>query len=186
MSEWLPCYKDAPRELDIIGHLLVGYGELEFEMCNCVVAVTRDLDLAVKSLFQVRGEKRRIDKADSLTKDQYVANGLGTEHCETMSDMHWCRQIRNQYAHCNWYWTRQEGLCFVDLEGKAKIPAKITSVTDNRATLGLDLLKEQDSFFGYVRRCFWHLDWAYRTETGQQTILDHVRPARVARPPLYK
>jgi hypothetical protein len=43
--------------------------------------------------------------------------------------MDWCRQIRNQYAHCQWYWTAHEGLCFVDLEAVAKQVTPITELT---------------------------------------------------------
>jgi hypothetical protein len=101
--------------------------------------------------------------------------------------MDWCRKIRNQFAHCNWYWTLCEGLCFVDLEAQAKLPDKITSITVNRAMLGLDLLKEQEGFFGFVRYCFWRLASAYHNAVGRQPpSFDYAMPTRMVRPPLHR
>src|SRR6266496_3754104 len=111
----LPSFLRFREEGLIIGRILAGYGELEFEMCDCVFAINNDLDSSIRQLFGRRGELRRIKIAEELMKAQYEAAGLAAPHRAIMEDMDWCRQVRNQYAHCNWYDRENEGLCFIDL-----------------------------------------------------------------------
>ena len=53
-------------EGNIIGRLVVEYGELEWSLCLIVNHVLDDFDLAVKTLYRTRGEGQRIDLADAL------------------------------------------------------------------------------------------------------------------------
>jgi hypothetical protein len=71
--------------------------------------------------------------------------------------MDWCRQIRNQYAHCRWYWTAHEGLCFVDLEAVAKQVTTITELTKNKLPINLFFLQQQWKFFEYEFGTFDYL-----------------------------
>ena len=64
MSTIMPGFDRFPKEGDLIGRLLAGYGELELEMCACLAATTDDLGGAIKKLFGVRGERKRIQQAD--------------------------------------------------------------------------------------------------------------------------
>ena len=56
----MPCFGRFPEEGSIIGRLLAGYGELEFELCRCVAAINDNMDAAIKAMFRVRGEEKRI------------------------------------------------------------------------------------------------------------------------------
>jgi hypothetical protein len=131
-------------------------------MCACVAATTGDLDGAIKKLFGVRGEYKRIKTADLMMKGAYASVGLASKYNRTMKNMNWCRTVRNQYSHCNWYDTTAEGLCFVDLEHTAKLKRKIKSVMAHRHPIDAVLLKWQETYFTYVRECYWHLAEAYR------------------------
>ena len=62
----------AEAEGKIIGSLLAGYGELELEMALCLIAATGNYDASLKALYSVRGEEKRIKKADRMMKVQYV------------------------------------------------------------------------------------------------------------------
>jgi hypothetical protein len=139
----MPCFDRFPREGNIIGRLLAGYGELELEMCACVAAATDDLNGAIKRLFGLRGEYQRIKTANSMMKASYVSVGLASKYDRTMANMDWCRTVRNQYVHCNWYDTTAEGLCFVDLEHTAKLKKKIKSVMAHRYPIDAVLLEQQ-------------------------------------------
>jgi hypothetical protein len=114
----LHCFDPGSAEAEgkIIGSLLAGYGELELEMALCLIAATGNYDASLKALYSVRGEEKRIKKADRMMKVQYVNAKLAIDYKQTISDMQWCRKIRNQYAHSQWYYTPVDGLCFVDLE----------------------------------------------------------------------
>jgi hypothetical protein len=187
MPTIMPCFDRFPKEGDIIGRLLAGYGELELEMCDCVAATTGDLDGAIKGLFGIRGEQRRIQTADKMMRSAYASAGLTSKYRRTIANMHWCRTVRNQYAHCNWYDTAAEGLCFIDLEHTAKLKRKIGSVTAHRYPIDVTLLKRQENYFTYVRQCYWHLAEAFRTARGKvlKGGLLHSWPPRLARPPKH-
>ncbi len=144
----LPSFLRFREEGLIIGRILAGYGELEFEMCDCVFAINNDLDSSIRQLFGRRGELRRIKIAEELMKAQYEAAGLAAPHRAIMEDMDWCRQVRNQYAHCNWYDRENEGLCFIDLEATAKRTiTNATSLIERRHRIDVPLLTEQEAFF---------------------------------------
>jgi hypothetical protein len=183
----MPGFDRHPKEGDLIGRLLAGYGELELEMCACLVATTKDLDGAIKRLFGIRGERRRIDEADAIMKARFASVGLSSKYNPTMKNMDWCRKLRNQYAHCNWYDTTKEGLCFIDLERTAKLRRKIKSVTAHRRPIDVVLLKQQEDYFLYVRQCYWHLAEAYGIAQGKRVsgAPFHSWPARLARPPTH-
>jgi hypothetical protein len=104
MSETImPAFIRFPQEATIIGRLLAGYGDLEFDLCYCVAVARDDFDMAVKSMFRPRGEKQRIDIADSIGRSKYRELKLGTRFEEAIAATHYCRRIRNQYAHCKWH-----------------------------------------------------------------------------------
>lgn len=156
------------KEGVIIGRLLAGYGELELDMCNCVGAATQRLDDAVRALFGVRGERKRIELADSMMRQAYVAVGFEQKYLIAIAGIHWCREVRNQYAHCHWYDTKDEGLCFINLEDAAKrnrnclLPLKLHRIPVNEA-----LLLQQEAYFKHVQKCFWHLEEAYNNLLGK-------------------
>jgi hypothetical protein len=160
----MPCFAEGQAEAEgkVIGKILAGYGELELEMCSCLAAVNSDIDLSIKLLFQVRGEERRIQTADKIMRVSFASAGLGATYCDVIADMGWCRSLRNQYAHSNWYYTQPEGLCIIDLEVLAKQKGPLGFVTTGKKPLSLSLLLEQDAFFAYVKRCFWFLAEKYR------------------------
>jgi hypothetical protein len=188
MPTIMPCFDNCPKEGDIIGRLLAGYGELELEMCDCVAATTDDLDGAIKRLFGRRGEERRIKTADEMMRAHYASAGLASKYDPTIANMHWCRTVRNQYAHCNWYYTAAEGLCFVDLEHTAKLRRKIESVVAHRYPIDVALLKQQENYFTYVRYCYWHLAESCRMARRKKVRRGgplHQWPPLLARPPMH-
>jgi hypothetical protein len=184
----IPAFRHAPEEGKIVGHLLAGYSDLEVEMLNCADLVIGNIDAAIRTLYGTRGEKRRIDAAQNATEAAYIGVGLGSEHAQTMTDMDWCRQIRNQYAHCQWYHTTHEGLCFIDLEDLAKQPGQIIRVTDVRFSVNVDLLSRQEAFFKYVQKCFWYLQEQYRilmAPADRRPTPLWSKPSAMARPPAH-
>jgi hypothetical protein len=191
----MPCFKpgEAYEEGIIIGRLLAGYGEIEMTMCGCLVAVERIFDLPIRTIFGERGAKERIKTARRELQSDYANAGLSAELIEVLSDMEWCRQIRNQYSHCQWYWTAQDGLCFVNLEEVAHQPTMIIDPTANRHPVDVSLLEAQENFFWYVKEFFTHLASAYRTwdqtrvrggAAGPPTLV-YARPPKVTRPPAH-
>ena len=150
----IPAFRDAPNEAIIIGHILAGYSELEVELLGCVMGVNKNnVDQAVRALYKDRGEWRRIENAKTIIGPLYIKAGLQREYAQCISDLDHCRLIRNQYAHCQWYYTASEGLCFIDLEGLAKQPTNIAALTPGRLPVDIVLLSNQEQFFKYVQKC---------------------------------
>jgi hypothetical protein len=58
------------REGDIIGRMILEYGDLEWSLCLLVSHVIGDLDIALKALYRSRGETQRIDIADALIRNR--------------------------------------------------------------------------------------------------------------------
>jgi hypothetical protein len=170
------------KEGGIIGRLLAGYGELELELCDCVIAINDDTDSAIRAMFKDRGEAKRIDSARNFAKAAYDRVGLSSDFLQAAADMHWCRQIRNQYAHCHWYDTPAEGLMFVDLEALAATAGTMGKLMDGRVSIDVSLLREQEAFFSYVQRSFWFVAGEYRLRTGARRDNSFPRVPAVARP----
>jgi hypothetical protein len=191
----MPCFvhkDEAYEEGIIVGRLLASYGEIEMAMCACIIEQTPSFDFAspVRQLFTERGEQKRIRNARTALIAPYQAVNLQKEITKALNDMEWCRRIRNQYAHCQWYWTSHEGLCFVDLEAVAKLSIPITELTKNKLSVTLVLLQAQWEFFEYVFNTFDYLRWEYRKRRNKllgSTRADPVlvEPTKRKRPRLH-
>jgi hypothetical protein len=186
----MPCFVDLqaqkPRpEAIVLGHLLTGYGELEFEMCSCLGAVTGDINDAVRTVFKNRGAEQRIRIATKSMGEKFEEAGLANIFQETMKDMDWCREIRNQFAHCHWYTWTILGMEFVDLEYVAKQTTKARHFAHATKRIDLATLQKQEAFFKYVQKCFWNLTSSYQRWAGSTATHDPARPAKMAQPPKH-
>jgi hypothetical protein len=169
----MPCFQSDQAAIEgrIIGNLLAGYGELELEMCVCLIKVEGQTDLPIREIFSKRGAEERIKRARKLLKAGYANAGLSTDLLEALDDIDHCREIRNQYAHCHWYWTSYEGLCFVNLEELARQTSPIGAVTHNKRPVDIPLLQTQENFFNYVKGCFKNLQDSYQSWNQQRSGL---------------
>jgi hypothetical protein len=188
----MPCFQpnQAFTEGVVLGRILAGYGELELTMCDCLIAIENVFDLPIRDIFGERGAEKRIKIAKKRLLAEYAKASLQTELAETLDDMEWCRLIRNQYAHCSWYWTQQEGLCFVNLEELAKQASTIINLMGNRHPIDEPLLNAQESFLNCVKEGFTHLASAYRAwnqtrAAPRSSIYIFPKPLKIARPLLH-
>ena len=183
----IPAFGRYQKEGMIIGRLLAGYGELELEMCNCVASVGHNPDDAIRALFGVRGEWKRIEKADSMMRSAYVSAGLEQKYVYAIEGIHWCREVRNQYAHCHWYDTKEEGLCFINLEDAAKSRNHLFPLASHRLPTNEPLLLKQEAYFKYTQKCLWHLEEAYKEFEGkkQKGVPLFAWPAEMRKPPRH-
>jgi hypothetical protein len=189
----MPCFEipnQANEEGRIIGLILVGYGELETTLLACLVAADYNVDTPIRALFKDTNAERRVKEAKKLLLQDYTKAGLEAELREALSDLNWCRKIRNQYAHCQWGWTQREGLVFVNLEQLANQPTLIRDIMGSPLYLDLPLLKEQLAFSAYVRECFTYLSQAYQNwdrtlKRAIYPILPAVKPSKRKRPRMH-
>jgi hypothetical protein len=130
----MPCFESlqAEEEGKIIGKILAGYGELEVTVLACLVAVEGQLDQPIRQLFGRMSAERRINLARKRLLPDFTKADLGAEMKEALRDLDWCRELRNQYAHCQWGWTSADGLFFANLEQLADQQDPISNVMDQR------------------------------------------------------
>ena len=145
-------------------------------MLACADGVLGNIDAGVRALYKDRGEAKRIKATRKIIEQPYIRAGLQQQYTVTMDNMEFCKKIRNQYAHCQWYFTRTEGLCFIDLESVATNPAPISLVTGTKYPVDVPLLSDQEAFFKHVQRCFWHLAEEYKNHIGKQKRKNAIFP----------
>lgn len=176
----LPAFWQFAKEGEIIGRMIAGYADLKFELAVCISAVMENRDQAIRTMFRVRGEEQRIQTADALMRPAFESAGLQEPYCEMIADLGWCKRTGNRYAHCHWYDTTADGLCFIDLEAWAKenVPLEL-----KKFRLSVPLLEEQEAYFRYVQRCIWHLTNEQEKLRGRKKLHDlWQRPERLPRP----
>jgi len=155
------------REAAIIGRLLTGYSALEYQLCMCAGMGGSDVGKAITDLFSRRGETRRVKIANGLGGAAYAAAGLGQEFETAIDDILFCVEIRNQYAHCIWHDDLTGRLAFAHMEeiaapnGPGADPINLTFFY-----LDAGLLREQESFFLYVRDNLNYLNYKRRQLVG--------------------
>lgn len=178
----LPIFQRYEKEGAIVGRLLAGYGELEFDFASILAIVINDVDVAYRAMFRARGEEQRLLVADALIRPKFKAIELYTPYCEAYQDLHHCRKIRNQFAHCHWYDDKDEGLCFLNLENTASKPMS-NRIRKNPVDLGL--LKNQEVFFVYVQDCLEYLEEECKRRSGRLSTHSLSPPKRIDRPPKH-
>jgi len=182
----LSAFKKFPGESAIIGRLLAGYSTLELDLMNCVQMGTGNFDTALKRLFRVRGETKRVNTGERLGKEDYRKYRLGTAFGEAIGAMRYCLRVRNQYAHCVWWDDLSGKLAFANLEDAASISATVRDLS-NLPTLYVDveLLNLQEGYFVYVDHLFRWINFERRKRAGALPKNPHSKPSRMTQPPLH-
>lgn len=166
MRRILPAFGRHPEAGSIIGHLVTGYGELEFDLAWCVAWLSGDKDVAFKVMFRAPGEMQRILMADALVRGRLPAGKLRTRFEQAIAAMHHCRKIRNQYAHCNWG-DDGRGLWFVNLEENAARDDDFDLTALTQHVIDLGLLRDQEAYFCFVADCLRWLTFEGQVMAGE-------------------
>jgi hypothetical protein len=183
-----PIHNTFPKEMAVIGRILLDYGELELDLMNCIqVARQYDMNSTLKAMFRIRGEMSRIQIADALGRVPYTTVGLGAEFGELIDAIDHCRKIRNKYAHAYWHDPDMgRALCYVSLEELAEDKDPVNDLT-NLTFFYIDepLLLLQEAYFEYVRELIRYCNYEGRFRSGQLKTQLSSRPAAPAKPPYF-
>lgn len=179
----MPVFHQAAQEAAIIGRLITGYGELEYDLAMCLSRFTHDQDSAFRALFGIRAVRGRLHIADSLIQTPLGKLGLGPQYADAKGAIHRCLSIRNQYAHCHWGEYKNQELYFVNMEKEVEGPKSKSEFTYMR--LSLPLLNEQEDYFSYTQNCFWFL--TYEVDYLRDPIKNHpfLMPKKRPQPNLH-
>jgi hypothetical protein len=183
----VPAFARFPEAARIIGRLLTGYSEIEFQLCACAGMGGRSVTQAIAKVYGNRGQKPRVKVANELGAAGYVSVGLQAEFHEAIEDVLHCLCIRNKFAHCIWHDDNSGKLAFADMEEIAA-PTGPAPDPKNLAHYYLDttVLGEQEAFFIYVKCNLNYLNYYRRQKLGEinrSAILR--RCVKVPRPRLH-
>lgn len=172
------------REGDLIGRLVVEYGELEWTLCLLVSHVAQDLDLAVKTLYRTRGENQRINLADALIRNR-IDPKVKQIYEETIARMRTCLKLRNQYAHSNWLRSGNDQLCYIDIEGLAERNDVVSMDDMTLYQLDMDIIEDQARFFTEVAQNLNYLCMEVQYLNGSTTLtgfhyVQNISPPRMS------
>jgi hypothetical protein len=172
-SIYMPAFDDFPEEGAAIGRLVVGYGELEFQVAVCLNSVLRDADTTFRAMFRLRSESQKLDVADALMRPKFTEIGLAKEYATGFAAVDRCRLIRNQYAHCHWLGFGM-AVQFTNLEPIAK--KKEGKMVVRFQDIDLALLQKQEEYFGYAYE--WLRFLSHEADLRAKLIEkhDHQRP----------
>jgi hypothetical protein len=185
MANMLVEFVDFPQEREIIGTMLIAYGEIEWALAVCVQhALNVTPSEATRILFRVAGEGPRMSVADAIVRPIFAKVGLEGEWGNAIGAAKQCRKIRNQYAHCHWRKFNDGVLRFVNLDQEAADPADGPLIVD-AIPLKLELLQRQRAYFIYALDLLYYLEEEYKVRAGRSSSHSQVRPRSVAQPPLY-
>ena len=157
----------------VVGRLLVGYGELEFTLLECLAVALDDEDSALRTFFRLRSEANRADVADALIRPIAIRFGLQSVYEDAITALGLCRSIRNNYAHCHWAYRGAGVVNFVKFEETTK---KRDSNNLKLYQLSLELVRKQDDYFEYTLDILNHLHSEIAHQRG------HLHPRRRQRP----
>jgi hypothetical protein len=169
------------QEGDIIGRMVIEYGDLEWDLCLLVSHVIEDLDIAVKTLYRSRGETQRIDIADALIRNR-IDPKVKQIYETTLAHIRVCLTIRNRYAHANWLHAGSDKLCYIDIEELAKSNAPVDMQNMQLYHLDMDTVKDQARFFMEVMQNLRYLNMEIQYLMGSSTLTGFHYVANIIRP----
>ena len=92
----MPCFdqKQAYAESIVLARLLAGYGEIELQMCMCLVAVEGQIDTPIRQVFGKTGAERRIKICKKALCGMIMTKLIVPADLQAaLSDLEWCRQF---------------------------------------------------------------------------------------------
>jgi hypothetical protein len=178
-------FKDFPKEQELVGDMLLAYGQLEFDVARLIgFALPSGDDMAGRLLFRVNGEAARLDVADAILRPFFETVGISGQWGNALGALRYCKNVRNQYAHCQWHIPDRQPpeLCFINLDRDADSPDGTLHV--QLYPTDLRLLKKQHEYFNYTILWLYCLTCACQRRAGQEVHVPSV-PKSIPQPPLH-
>jgi hypothetical protein len=134
------------KEQQTVGRLLMAYGEFEVEVARLMgYAFGGDEDTAARVFFRVNGEAARLDVADAILRPFFNKLNLAGQWSNALGAMRYCKNVRNQYAHCSWFANEGGPLSFTNMDKDADSPDGI--LKSHLYPTDLGLLRKQEEYF---------------------------------------
>jgi hypothetical protein len=149
-----PAFAEDTKPGWLIGQMLIGYGEVEYEIASLLGAAYENAPLSLRAMFRMRGETARVQVADALLRPKCVEKNLQNKWDVALKAINYCKRVRNQYSHCHWYLEAGD-LWFYNMEVAAE--GNSDDFKFDFEHVDLPLLMMQTAYFNYTRCCLIHL-----------------------------
>ena len=156
------------REGNLIGRMVVEYGDIEWLLCLLTSHVIESLDIAVKTLYRVKGEASRLDIADALIRNR-IDPKIRRIYEATLAHIQECRKLRNRYAHANWLHAGSDKLCYIDIEELARDHDEVDLQRMTLYHLDMETVEDQARFFMEVQQNLTYLNMEAQYLNGSST-----------------
>lgn len=195
---FVPAFHRQKKSAAIVGKIIAGFGELEFQLASCVGDVFAAHTIrthqrivihrlecqtrALRTLFRANTAQAKIKLARVLIWDFVTGDPqLEGPYSEAIGAVELCRNIRNNYAHAHWAATDARGLWFVKLQESAESP----SFEMKYRFVSNDLLREQEAYLAYAHELLQLLGYRITSKAGLIRYRAPAAPKRL-RPPLIE
>ena len=177
--KFFTAFEEYPEEGMIVGRLVVGYGELEYDLMLCLSDCVGDIITAVRLLYRIRSESSRLEIADSLLRPYFKKYDLANEYSEVCVALKFCKTVRNAFAHSHWTPTLR-GLFFSDLERAAE--SKDGGGMVRIRHIDGAILKQQEEYFVYCQEILNFLHVEAQRRNGLQIEKLYSMPKALQKP----
>jgi hypothetical protein len=167
----------------LVGEMVTGYGELEFDWASLLSVVLNSNAKAFRTIFRLKNEANRVQIGDALMRSEMVKFKLEKPYIEALNTLSWCKKIRNQYAHSHWFTSKKTGLSFTDFEAGATENGELLKLSFS--PVDLVLLEKQAHYFSYCMQLLFYLREEFAVRRGDKTKHDAKRPKQLPAPPLH-
>jgi hypothetical protein len=130
----------------------------------------------------VNGEGARLNVADAILRPFFNTLNLAGQWVDALDALRYCKDVRNQYAHCEWF-TEDGPLSFTNLEKGARSPAN--GILHSRFyPTDLKLLQKQEQYLEHANDWLFYLSCQCRQHAGEASPVSQV-PTFIPQPPLH-
>jgi hypothetical protein len=164
-----------------VGQILLAYGEIELLATQCLGSAIGDYNVAARVMFRSLGESARIDTADVLMRDAFIAHGLENEYARAIGAARQCTALRNQYAHVHWGGDdKKGGVFFANL--KDSVGSVSGEIKYRFRHVDIPLLEDQWDYMRYAADCLTYINYELRLRRDWQGGHNGVMPAERSPP----
>lgn len=165
-----PALSNRRDEAALIGLLVLGYSELDIMFCHVGGLALGNKSVVMDALHKIQNEGTRIDVVSRLVRHVFSTPEKSAQFGETLGAIKFCKTVRNQYAHAKWG-DDGNGLIFFNAHDANWLNADPFAW---KAT-NLALLKEQEAYFEYTRKCLLALEWELSYPNDSRTFPPHMQ-----------
>lgn len=153
--------------------MVVGYSELDITLCHVAGLALGEKLAVLDALHQVENEGTRLELINRLVRHVFLASGKEAHFAEAIGALRYCKTLRNQFAHAQW--KGENGQLWFTNPKQINWSSGLENITWKATSL--DLLKEQEAYFVYTRRCLMSLEWFFIAPKAPRPF-----PARIPQP----